>query len=238
MGDKSEIKQFILESLRDPDVVRTFSEHILEHVLTPALKFQDEEIGKLKKSLAEKDAEIQALKLQVDEIEQYSRKYCLNIKGLAENEDEDPIEVVTELAAKVGVPLSRTDIDRAHRIGTSKSKDGARLKNANRDLVIKFTNFDKRKDLWAARKKVTESTASERRTTRQASTSRSGVFITENLTKYRSQIMYHARELKRDKKIWAAWTDEGIMKIRKAEGSKTQVIRSMEELKKAAANKA
>ena len=231
MGDKSEVKKFMLECFKDRDVIEAFSEYILDKVVTPVLKFQEEQIEKLRAELKQKDAEIEALKLQVDEVEQYSRKYCLNIKGVAENENEDPLEIVTELAAKAGVSVDRRDIDIAHRTG-KKPREG-RQKNVGRDIVVKFANFSKRKELWAARKRVTETAAPDRRSTRQGPAP--AVYITENLTKYRAKIMFLAREMKRKKKISAAWTDEGIMKIRKTATSQTQIVHSVDELNRAVA---
>ena len=228
MSDRSEMKQLMLECFRDCEVIRAFSEHILEEVVTLVLKFQEEKIEKLETELKQKDAEIDALKLQVDEIEQYSRKYCLNVKGNSESENEDPVKIITELAAKVGVPVDKSDIDIVHRIG-KKPREG-RPKNATRDIIVKFANFSKRKELWAARKRVTEATVPDRRVTRQGPTL--AVYITENLTKYRAGIMYLARELKRKKKIWAAWTDEGTMKIRKTATSQTLIVHSVDELNK------
>ena len=70
--------------------------------------------------------------------------------------------------------------------------------------------------------------ASDRRATRQGPAP--SVYITENLTKYRAKVMFLAREMKRKKKIWAAWTDEGIMKIRKSATSQTQIVHSADEL--------
>ena len=226
MAERSEVKKCILECFKDRDVIEAFSEYILEKVITPALKFQEEEIEKLRAEVKQKDAEIDALKLQVDEIEQYSRKYCLNIKGVPENENEDPVKIVTELAARAGVSVDKSDIDIVHRIG-KKPRDG-RSKIANRDIVVKFANFVKRKELWAARKRVTETSVSDRRGTRQGPAP--SVYVMENLTKYRAKVMFLAREMKRTKKIWAAWTDEGTMKIRKTSTSQTQIIHSVDEL--------
>ena len=231
MADRSEVKKFMLECFQDREVIKAFSEYILDEVVTPVLKIQEDQIEKLRAELKQKDAEIDALKLQVDEIEQYSRKYCLNIKGVAENENEDPVKIVTELAAKAGVSVDKSDIDIVHRTG-KKSRDG-RPKNVSRDIVVKFANFGKRKELWAARKRVTEAAAPDRRATRQGTAP--SVYITENLTRYRAKVMFLAREMKRQKKIWAAWTDEGIMKIRKSATSRTQIVHSADELKRVVA---
>ena len=80
MADRSEVKKFMFERFQDRDVIKAFSEYILDEVVTPVLKIQEEQIERLRAELKQKDAEIEPLKLQADEVEQYSRKYCLNIK--------------------------------------------------------------------------------------------------------------------------------------------------------------
>ena len=42
--------------------------------------------------------------------------------------------------------------------------------------------------------------------------------------------MFRARQLKKEKKLAAAWTDEGVMKVRRRDGEKTVVIRTMKDI--------
>lgn len=237
--DADSVKRFILESFKDREVVKAFSDHILDEILTPALKFRDEEIQALRKQIKAKDDEMSELRQKMDEQEQYSRKYCLVVKGVAEKNNEDTGKVVTDLAAAAGVSVKTTDIDVAHRLRSRARPGSGSAAEKPRDLIVKFTNMTKRKELWAARRQFTQtnSTRTEEQQlatrsgkTRTTSTSTSNIFIAESLTKYRADIMYRARELKREKKLAAAWTDEGVMKVRRGEGEKTVVVRTMRDI--------
>ena len=232
--DAESVQKFILESFRDREVVKAFSDHILDAILTPALKFRDDEMQALRNQMKAKDDEISELRQRLDDQEQYSRKYCVVFKGVVEKGSEDAGKIVTDLAAAAGVRLETTDIDVAHRLRSRVRPGAGTADNKPRDLIVKFTNMTKRKELWAARRKFSSPPTTRSGKTRSASTSTpntsNNIFITESLTKYRAEIMFRARELKRQKKLAAAWTDEGVMKVRRGEGEKTVVVRTMRDI--------
>ena len=67
------------------------------------------------KSLNEK---VETMDRSLDRHEQYSRRNCLLIHGVKENEKEDTDEVVIEFFEKeMKEKLSANDIDRSHRLG-------------------------------------------------------------------------------------------------------------------------
>ena len=80
-----------------------------------------------------------------DDAEQYSRRYCLRIKGIKCEKDESStkcVEKVVEVCENRNVGISSNDIDRAHRIGK------------NRDtIIVKFYSFSKGTFLYRARKR-------------------------------------------------------------------------------------
>ena len=57
---------------------------------------------------------------------------------------------IVDLAGAIGVELLPTDIDVAHRLGV-KSRSNAR------PVIVKFTRFEKRQELYAARKRCCKS---------------------------------------------------------------------------------
>ena len=234
MADDSlsaDIKAHILASLKDSEVIEAFTEHILMKVLGPAMKKElasrDQRIEALQKQLDEKVSEVDDLKLQIDEIEQYSRKYCINIRGVPETNREDPIEIAMNIANGIGVSLQASDIDVAHRIGRSdKTAPGART----RDLCVRFRSYQKRQEMWQSRKALRSRPQADTRATRSGTPSQGGkapdLFMYENLTRHRQQVMYRARELKRANRLWAVWSDGGVMKVKKAESSRTVTVRT------------
>ena len=65
-------------------------------VLDPAMKKElasrDQKIEALQKQLDEKVREVGDLKLQIDEIEQYSQKYCINIRECLRPAGKTPLK--------------------------------------------------------------------------------------------------------------------------------------------------
>ena len=226
----AEIKAHILASFKDTEVIQAFTEHILSKVLGPAIKkelaVRDEKIEALQKRLDDKVSEIDELKIQMDEIEQYSRKYCINIKGVPETQREDPIEIVMNIADGIGVPLQATDIDVAHRIGRLDRSARGRT----RDLCVKFRSYQKRQEMWQSRKALRSRPQVGGRVTRARSSSQGErvpeIFMYENLTRHRQQVMFVARELKRAGKLWAVWSDGGVMKVKKTQASNTAIVKT------------
>ena len=234
----AEIKAHLLASFKDAEVIEAFTEHILSKVLGPAIKkelaVRDEKIEALQKQLDEKVSEIDDLNVQIDEIEQYSRKYCINIKGVPETQREDPIEIVMNIADGIGVSLQATDIDVAHRIGRlDRSARGPRT----RDLCVKFRSYQKRQEMWQSRKALRSRPQPGGMVTR-ARTSQGDrvpdIFMYENLTRHRQQVMFVARELKRARKLWAVWSDGGVIKVKKTQASNTVIVKTAADVQKIA----
>ena len=103
--------------------------------------------------------------------EQYSRRNCLLIHSVKENEKEDTDEVVIEFFEKeMEEKLSANDIDRSHRLG--KEQSGTRP----RPIIIKFTRYNVCNVIYRKKKKG------------------KAVSITDNLAKKRITEMKVARE--------------------------------------------
>ncbi|KAH3846977.1 hypothetical protein DPMN_089287 [Dreissena polymorpha] len=77
--------------------------------------------------------------------------------------------------------MFNADIDRCHRVGSK--KDGKQRK-----VIVKFTNSSARQRLYEARRNLKD-----------------GVFIKENLTKFREELAYEARQLVRNKLLTKSW---------------------------------
>ena len=108
-----------------------------------------------------------------------------------EKDGEDTDAIVMDTARKLNVPLDEKQIGRSHRVGR-------RVPGKPRAIIVKFTSYNMRRKFYQARKRTTGS----------------GVFISEDLTKRRSNIMYIARGLKRDNLIHSCWTTDGRMYVR------------------------
>ena len=84
-------------------------------------KAKDELIMKLQTQVTELTDKVSNLSVQVDEQEQYSRRNCLLIHGVEDNQNEDTdtlsINIINE---HLGLDIQPSDIDRTHRIDNKK----------------------------------------------------------------------------------------------------------------------
>lgn len=118
--------------------------------------------------------------LQVDDLEQYGRRMCLevsNIPGDTGDPSEDVSGKLLRMAEKVRLPDGSTlgiksdDIDRCHRRGRQKAM-------VNRKIIIKFSNSTARQKVYSARKLFGD-----------------GIFVVESLTRLRESLSYQCRQM-------------------------------------------
>ena len=99
----------------------------------------------LQDTIAKKDAQIGELQVRVvsleercDDLEQYSRRNTVRIRGLAESANEETDGLVKEFAAhKLDVKIGTSDLVRSHRVGR-KTED----RSAPRDIIVRFTTHN------------------------------------------------------------------------------------------------
>lgn len=124
---------------------------------------------------------------RMDNLEQYSRRNCLLVHGIAEERNEDCEQVLLKLfTEKMNVTgVERRDFDRAHRLGVMKP-------NRARPIIIKFVSYGPRRAIFAA-KKALKGTK---------------ITITEQLTKERMKVLSAARARIG---VTQVWTQDGTI---------------------------
>ena len=217
MGD-AEIKEKILDAIKDPETAA-----VLEAILAPivgaavkaAMDAKEEEISKLKEELKE-------VKTKLDDLEQYSRKNCVNISGIPESAGESTSKLVCDLGKAMRVDISPTDIDACHRIGRQSA-------GKTRSIIVKFCRFDQRQEFYAARRQLRGEAASAggQFTAQQLEK----IFVSDNLTQHRQSVLYAARQLRRKGKLFAAWSDVGRLKVRITKNGDTKLISTTADLR-------
>ena len=137
--------------------------------------------------------EIVILNEKIDDLEQRSRNSCLLIHGVDEQSGENTDSIASNIIKdRLNVSIDELDIQRSHRLGPPDSKRPLRSnKNkAPRPIIVKFTNYKKRKEVFSSKKKLKGL----------------GIVISENLTSNRYKI-YQAAISKFDRKN--VWSNEG-----------------------------
>lgn len=213
--NKNDIKEALIEAMKDSAMQDLIKEHVRAAV-AEAVRSKDAEIQELRE-------ELEDTKTKLNELEQYSRRLCLSVSGVPESANENTNQLVTDLAKMAGVNLSPGDIDTSHRVGPTKP-------GKVRAIIVRFAHYPARQALYNARRQLRKPSPFHGSTV--STETANGVFISDNLTRENQLILYNARQLKKDRKIFAAWSDVGKLKVRISQGGPTHVIRSMRDLTK------
>ncbi len=161
-----------------------------------------------------KSQKILELRVELDKMEQRQYENDVQIVGLkeTENEQEDLKKILKISRETMGCKIKKADIKDIHRLG-KKSSDKPR------DAIIKFDSHSVRKKFYENRKK----TSPHKDTARN-------IYINDHLTNYRKGLFFSTRKLLKSKKLYAAWTQNGNVLIRKTENGAIKEIQSHEAL--------
>lgn len=217
--DTNGLKTALIECFKDGEVREALLNeitNIVQEAVKKATQTKDAEIETLK-------GELEQAREHINDLEQYSRRECLNISGIPEGAGENTDRMVVELGKAAGVDIWPADIATSHRVGrpaTSKT----------RKIIVKFSSLGKRQQFYQARRKLQERGRAVY--CQLPATVLQGVYVSENLTKQNETVMFNARQLRREGKIFAAWTDWCRMKIKLTENGDTKIIKSLQDLQR------
>ena len=129
---------------------------------TAVMERYEEQIEKLQRRVDEIDdmnERIEELEARSDDNEQYHRRLCLRIDGVALKDGEDGesgpecLKLVKDLIKKeMKVNIPEMAFDRAHRIGSV--KEDADTQKRSRQIIVRFTTWSHRTQVYRARKKT------------------------------------------------------------------------------------
>lgn len=175
--------------------------------VTESLTSMSKKLDNLEKSLKEKDEEIENLenKIQLldernqdlltenkdisdrlDDLEQYSRRNCLLLHGVREDDDENTDEIIlSTIATEIGINITEQDIDRTHRLGRPNRRDGK-----PRPIIVKFSRYNVRNKVYQYKRNLKGKR----------------YLITESLTSHRMRLF---KEAQQEYGITNVWTSDG-----------------------------
>ena len=183
------------------------------------------------------DQKLAELEIMLDKQDQQTRRNNLRIQGLPENMNEDLDERIRHLLiTRMDLEMEALGINNIYRIGQKK------IGTTTRDVMVKFTSYEGRKTVYKARKGLrkpgtpedefdpeitpgeteeenhddTENDEGDEETDNpyQNDVTQRGIFINEDLTKRRSNLLYQARKLKKEKKINDCWSYDGKVMLK------------------------
>ena len=113
-------------------------------------KKKNEKIKELEETIDILTEKNKSLTSDVDEFEQYSRRNCLLLHVVQENENENTDDIVLKtMSEELDTEIKENDLDRTHRIGNRNKKDGK-----PRAIIVKFTCYATRNKICSNTKKL------------------------------------------------------------------------------------
>lgn len=175
----------------------------------------DKEICSLKRRVLELETkpcdsdDIQQMKTSLNDIEWRSRKYNIEVHGIAVSEDENLLNKLNWVGTPIGLPeLVADDIEAIHRLPYKVGKIPG--------IIVRFARLSLR-DKWLEARKALK-------------TAKSPVSITENMTKHNRDLLRLTREWAMANRYSFSWHANGKVFVRRSEGDPAIVIRRQDDL--------
>jgi hypothetical protein len=153
----------------------------------------------------------QKLLTTVDQINQRIRMSSLKINDVPEQLGENTVHLALDIINTMGIPLTIEYINKCQRIGPRRT-------NKIRPILIELSSQYLRKQVFLNKSNL-------------YNTVYRGAFITEDLTPDRSNLLFQARNMKRNGRIESCWSKEGEVYIQIQEGGRETRLRNLDDLK-------
>ena len=166
-------------------------------------------------NLQKEDGQIILLETKLDDLEQYTRKFNLEICGIPEDEDEDLEDTIIKLSECLNVDLRVKDIDIIHRF-----KKG---NMTSKPIIVRFSNYFSKDEMYRSRWKLRNANVS-------SVFGAEKIYINENLTARRAGLFKKVCDQKCLHQEWKIWTVYGNIFIKPSPSSRTYKINSLDDL--------
>jgi 2'-5' RNA ligase len=168
---------------------KSYLEHLLKeatHTMLVKLKSNEEKLVKLANDLKRSQAEVRAVKIEMDNLQQYTRRRSVRIEGIevVERETEEQLfGTIQEKLAELDVHVGESDVIRFHR--SAAPKPNKKTGKLCAQVIVKFARWQHRRQCHFANKK--------------ARAVKSTIRVHHDLTKRRYGLLLKARKLIDDK---------------------------------------
>ena len=143
----------------------------------------EKKIEELNGTVSKMNERIEELENKIDRQEQYSRRNCILIHGIAENKEENTDQQAIDfINENLDIKIDEIDIDRSHRIGRYD-----KTKKKPRPIIVKFVRYNVRGRVFREKRKLKGT----------------GKTITESLTTKRIGQLNDAREKFGFHNVWS-----------------------------------
>lgn len=168
--------------------------------------------------------EVNYLKDQVSDLQQYTRKNNIEIVGVPQTARENIYFILQRIAEVIKVDYDNGDVSVAHRLPLSKNS-----KNKHPTIVVQFVSRTV-KSSWVAgsREHRDRLTAAALDNSFEATR----VYINDHLTGSNKVILGRARDLMRQKKLTSAWTVDCKIWVRQTKEGRAIRVSTLQDLDK------
>lgn len=167
--------------------------------------------------------ELEEVKQQQNESDQYNRRATLEIQGVPEKNGENVSTIVTEIGNALGMNINNENIDACHRLG---KKSGERP----RTIIVKFLRRQDQEKMIKERKMRRMLNVDDVWKKGFTPSENSTIYINESLTPSNRKLHAEARKIKKDKNYKYLWVKGGNIYIRKQENSQRIHIKTMSDI--------
>ena len=163
------------------------------------------------------------------EKKQYSRRENLELHGIPEIPDENTDNVVMK---RIDEDITAGDIEVTHRVGrqdiqAQASNGTGQRRTRPRPIIVRFTRRQKRDKIYKDRKNIKNTT-----TDMLGYTVKNNIFVNENLTTYRRNLLRQSNEKRKALRYKFLWSYNGTIYVKKDQGMRSIIIRNERDLMK------
>ncbi|XP_068749173.1 uncharacterized protein [Montipora capricornis] len=179
----------------------------------------------LQKTLNKVDISLKSVTKANNDLEQYTRRECVEIRGVPQKPDESTNTIVKEVGKAVGVEISDIDISVSHHLPPSKLYKNR--KPGPPPIIVKFVRRDTKSAFYQARTKLKDMTSKA-----LGFPDENRMYISESLSPANRVLFNEAYKLKKDLDYKFHWTSNGRVFLRATEASSVISIHSLDFVKK------
>ena len=171
------------------------------------------------------------VKQELNNAEQYSRRDCLEIRGIPLQRNEICNNLVKKVGDLIGVKVDDHDISVSHRLPGSAQRQSHTSQAAMNDstIIVKFVRRDIRNKFYSLRKNLRGKSTKDIGLTM---VTEHRIFIGESLTKQNRRLFNLCLEQRNRLKYRYIWTSAGRIFLRKDESSPVISVLTLKDLEK------
>ena len=159
-----------------------------------------------------------AKETELDNLEQYGRRENLEFHRAPVQQSENTNKIVQNLLKRINLETNENEISTSHRLPSTKE-------NTSPPIIARFSKRDTRNKIYTNKSKFNA-------VSNFGIPEMNNLYINENLTKKRSELLAKPRKAKYEAKYKYLWTKNGKIFVRKSDQAQSLHIKSLQDIAK------